>query len=115
MAVSLLSFDAEPIRVVVRKIVKGLLAHFYPAFDYYADRFEILDIHATTLAKGDAEREMNVLREIISKTRGDARGSCNEFRFWYQVDSENHCGVWLLLFYESTFFVVSHQSQQVAV
>ena len=92
----------------VIEIAKGLLSHFYPEVDYFADHFEVLDIHNATLAKGHRDEQLAIVREIASKTPEEVRGNFKEFRFWRFVEPSRRCGVWLLVFYESVTFVVFH-------
>jgi len=105
---SVLVFSAPPSALFpgIIAIVKGLLASLAPEYDYHGDNFEVVDIHSATLAKGDASRQMLVMREMMTKTKGEARGNENEFQFWRRVEDE--IGAWLLAFYGSVFFLVWH-------
>lgn len=39
------------VQLGVQSMVKGLLAHFYPRFDYHAHYFSVMDYHTATLAR----------------------------------------------------------------
>ena len=102
------STSAKEFLDCVADITRGLLANFYPEFDYHGHHFMVLDFHTATLAKGNASQQLKVIREMTSKTEGDHRGNFNEFRFWRQVEPENGRGAWLLVFYEAVAFTVIH-------
>jgi len=105
-SVAVFTISADLIYPGVINIVKGLLTHFYPRYDYSDDDFAVCDIHEATLAKGDAERQTMIINEMVTKTVSDTRGNNNEFRFWRHVESES--GAWLLAFYEGVLFSVLH-------
>jgi hypothetical protein len=94
----------------VADITRGLLANFYPEFDYHGHHFMALDFHSATLAKGDANQQLKLISDMATKTKGDHRGNFNEFCFWRQVDPANEQGGWLLVFYEAVAFSVIHTS-----
>lgn len=106
--VSTFSASSDQIFPGVIRITKGLLAHFYPEYDYARDEFFVLDIHSGTLVKGDTLRQLAIVKALASKAQPDHRGNEAEFKFWRQV--EGNRGIWLLVFYEAMHFVVSHQS-----
>jgi len=108
MAVRAFSTPADEFFDCVEDITRGLLAHFYPEFDYHGHHFMVLDFHSATLAKGDAEQQLKVIREIATKTPEDHRGAFNEFRFWRQVEPAHGQGAWLFVFYEAVAFTVIH-------
>lgn len=113
-AVSVFSIPGgEEIRNCVRDMAKGLLAHFYPQFDYHGHHFACLDIHAATLAKRQASEQLRMVQQIMTSTQGDSRGNNGEFHFWRQVDLETRMGAWLLVFYRALGFVVLHSSNGV--
>jgi len=89
-------------------ITRGLLANFYPEFDYHGHHFMVLDFHTATLAKGDASQQLKVIHEMTTKSKGDRRGNLDAFRFWRQVEPEKGQGAWLLVFYEAVAFSVIH-------
>jgi hypothetical protein len=99
---------AEELYGCASDIAKGLLAHFYPQFDYHSHHFASLDIHAATLAKGQADQQLRKVQQIMAMTQGDSRGNNGEFHFWRQVDLETGRGGWLLIFYGALAFVVLH-------
>jgi hypothetical protein len=101
-------FTVHPNAIIpsVIRITKGLLAHLYPAYDYRADEFTVLDIHSATLLGNDREIQLQMMREIVTKTQVRGVGNHDEFKFWRQVESCR--GVWLLVFYDAVAFVVSH-------
>lgn len=106
--ISTFSTRSDEIFPGVIRITKGLLAHFHPGYDYRKDEFFVLDIHSGTLAKGDALRQIAVVKALVNQTQPDQRGSAAEFRFWRQVEKTK--GMWLLVFYEAMHFVVSHHT-----
>ena len=108
LAVAAFSTPANEFFDCVGDITRGLLAHFYPEVDYHRHHFMVLDFHSATLAKGDAENQLKVIREIATKTPEDHRGALNEFRFWRQVEPQHGHGAWLLVFYEAVAFAVIH-------
>jgi hypothetical protein len=89
-------------------ITRGLLTNFYPEFNYHRHHFTVLDIHSATLAKGDSERQLKVIRELATKTPEDHRGNFNEFRFWRHIEPNRRYGAWLIVFYEALAFSVIH-------
>lgn len=108
MPVAVFSVDGREILDCVADITRGLLKHFYPQFKYHGQDFMVVDIHSATLAKGQREAQLRIISEIVTKTKGDVRGSQNEFRFWRQVDLQREHGAWLLVFYETVAFTVCH-------
>jgi len=92
----------------VADVTRGLLTNFYPDFDYHGHHFMVLDFHSATLAKGDTEQQLRIIRDIATKTPEDHRGNFNEFRFWRQVEPDEQRGAWLLVFYEAVGFTVIH-------
>lgn len=108
LAVKAFSVVADEFFECVSDITRGLLAHFYPGFDYHDHHFMVMDFHSATLARGNADQQLKVIREIATKTPADHRGAFNEFRFWRQVEPERGYGAWLLVFYEAVAFVVIH-------
>lgn len=106
--VAVFSVDGREIFDCVTDITRGLLKHFYPQFEYHGHDFMVVDIHSATLAKGQRDAQLQLISEIVSKTKRDVRGSQNEFCFWRQVDFENGHGAWLLVFYEAVAFTVCH-------
>lgn len=100
--------SGREIHECIADITKGLLAHFYPDFDYHGHHFMVLDFHTATFAKGDTGRQIEVIRDMIARTCGDHRGTFNEFRFWRQVDPKLQSGSWLLMLYEAVMFSVIH-------
>jgi hypothetical protein len=108
MPVVAFSTSAKEFLDCVADITRGLLATFHPEFDYHGHHFMVLDFHSATLAKGGADQQLKVIRDMVTKTKGDHRGNFNEFRFWRQVEPENGRGAWLLVFYEAVAFSVIH-------
>ena len=67
--VSVFTVRSNAIIPSVIRITKGLLAHLYPAYDYRADEFAVLDIHSATLLGNDREIQLQMMREIVTKTQ----------------------------------------------
>jgi hypothetical protein len=108
LPVSVFTVKANDILDAVRDVTKGLLAHFYPTFDYHGSDFMVIDFHSATLAKGNEAAQRNIIEQLVTRTQADVRGHANEFRFWRQVDEQESRGVWLLAFYEAVAFMVGH-------
>jgi hypothetical protein len=100
--------DGKEILDCVADITRGLLKHFYPQFNYHGHDFMVFDIHSATLAKGQSDAQLRLISEMVSKTKEEVRGNQQEFRFWRQVDEQREHGAWLLVFYETVAFTVSH-------
>jgi hypothetical protein len=108
MPVAVFSVDGKEILDCVADITRGLLKHFYPQFNYHGHDFMVVDIHSATLAKGQRDAQLRLISEMVSKTKEEVRGNQQEFRFWRQVDEQREHGAWLLIFYETVAFTVSH-------
>jgi hypothetical protein len=89
--------DERADRYLVR-IVKGLLTHLYPEFDYSAHAFKV--DHLTPSADDIAM--------LFSRFASDERGE-GVFRFFHQVLSDPPMGFWVLVFYDWACFLVVHQ------
>jgi hypothetical protein len=108
MPVAVFSVDGKELLDCMADITRGLLKNFYPQLDYHGHDFMVIDIHSATLAKGQRDAQLHLIREMVAKTVGDFRGSQHEFRFWRQVDEQREHGAWLLVFYETLAFTVCH-------
>ncbi len=104
-----LSTDAAPVVSLVKNMVKGLLYHFHPEFDYRSQRFHAEEVTVAKPRPGVSDLG-NELRAIIMKyCKEDGRGNHSEFRFWRQLELANQHGAWLLLFYNAVAFIVIHE------
>jgi hypothetical protein len=108
MPVAVFTVDGKEILECVADITRGLLRHFYPQFNHQGHDFMVIDIHSATLAKGEKERQLHLISEMVAKTKGESRGNQSEFRFWRQIDEQREHGAWLLVFYETMAFTVCH-------
>ncbi|HTI70377.1 MAG TPA: hypothetical protein VMF06_10450 [Candidatus Limnocylindria bacterium] len=83
------------------RITKGLLANLYPDFDYFNLRFKAEQL--SQFSHHDEEFE-----DIASQFKFSQRGN-GVFRFWHRIPSFKYShGLWILQFYESAMFIVSH-------
>jgi hypothetical protein len=89
--------DERADRYLVR-ITKGLLAHFYPEFDYSTHSFEVDHISPT----------VDNLDMLASNFAYGERGQ-GVFRFFREVVSDPPMGFWVLIFYDWACFLVVHQ------
>jgi hypothetical protein len=108
MSVAAFSVEGKEIFDCATDITRGLLKHFYPEFNYHGHDFLVCDIHSATLAKGERDAQLGLISKMVMGTKGDGRGKKQEFLFWRQVDEQNEYGAWLLVFYETVAFTVSH-------
>lgn len=105
--VSMFTIPSDTIFPGIIRISKGLLTHFYPTYDYREDKFTVLDIHSATLLKDDCSFQLQIIREILTKTELQVRGNHDEFKFWRKIEGSR--GVWLLMFYGAVVFIVMHE------
>ena len=96
-AVAITISDERADRYFVR-IVKGLLTHLYPEFDYSVHAFKV--DHLTPSADDIAM--------LFCRFASDERGE-GVFRFFHQVVSDPPMGFWVLVFYDWACFLVVHQ------
>jgi hypothetical protein len=96
-AVAITIPDERADRYLVR-IVKGLLTHLYPEFDYSSHAF-----HIDHLTPSRDNIEM-LFKRFLYDERGEG-----VFRFFHQVVSDPPIGVWVLVFYDWGCFLVVHQ------
>lgn len=103
------STPAGPVLLTAKNIVKGLLCHFYPEFDYRFQHFDVSEVTAAKMAAGQAEQEKQICTSLTEHTKEDGRGNFEEFSFWRLVEPENQRGIWFLLFYDAAIFIVRHK------
>ena len=96
-AVAITIPDERANRYFVR-IVKGLLTHLYPEFEYSSHAFQI--DHLTPQADD--------IGMLFSRFTYGERGG-GVFRFFHQVVSDPPMGFWVLVFYDWACFLVVHQ------
>jgi hypothetical protein len=108
--VTIFSVPGEELLECAKDIVRGLLTHLYPGFDYFKDVFVAVDVHTATISnpKWDGQRQLNIIRYMMTRTQREIRGSHDEFAFWRQVEPDTHRGAWFLLFYGAMGFFVWH-------
>jgi len=80
------------------RIVKGLLTHFRPEFDYSTHAFKVDHL----MPRADD------IVMLFERFEYDERGE-GVFRFFRGVVSDPPMGMWVLVFYDSACFLVVHQ------
>ena len=96
-AVAITIPDERADRYIVR-IVKGLLTHLYPEFDYSAHAFEVEQVTPSA----------DNIKMLFKLFANDERGE-GVFRFFHQVVSDPPTGFWVLVFYDWACFLVRLQ------
>lgn len=86
------------------RIVKGLLRHYEPRYDYASDSFTVKHLAIS-------QQNLDLLAPFQMKSRFDSRGAGVASYRWI-VDADKHVGLWLITFFESTNALVHHTREK---
>jgi hypothetical protein len=98
-----LAIPIDRANLFLRRITKGLIAHFYPDYDFRNDEFKIFCI-------APIPRHAETIKNLIRFCRYDFRGD-GVFEFWHSITAERNGGCWIYRFYEAAWFVVIHDGR----
>ncbi len=95
--------DRERTERFIIRTTKGLLKHYFPDYDSSQDRWfaHFLGTEVAEVAKYETLRD----RLPCFDRRGDRVVS-----YWFGFLAGGKTGVWLIMFYESVIFMVTHSS-----
>src|SRR5437867_11429962 len=98
---SAFSIPRERVVPFMVRIVKGLLSHYYPQYDYTAATWQVRHVPQT-------EKNLAMLEHVRDLLRYDCRGA-GVFQYRGGLTSDSGAsGIWLLVFYEAIMFLVGH-------
>lgn len=100
LAIDLSDDEIDILNRFLVRVVKGLLRHYYPSYDYRSDEF---DAHPISY---DGEF-LSKLREYKVPFSYDKRG-VDAFQCLRFVHEEEGVGMWILIFFNGSIFWVSH-------
>ena len=95
---------ADRVERFVVRVTKGLLRHYFPDYDYSSATFDVRSIPPTASS-------LALLNDVKERLDYDFRGE-GVFQFRRGLTDTKESGVWLLLFYESTLFLVAHSKNK---
>jgi hypothetical protein len=100
LAIDLSDDEIKMLNSFLVRVVKGLLRHYYPSYDYRSDEFHTHPI-------GYDGKFLDKLREYKVPFSYDKRG-IDAFQCLRFVHEEERIGMWILIFFNGSFFWVSH-------
>lgn len=98
------AIEGLPFRYLATRIVKGLLYELFPGLDYRESHFSAIELSPEATI-----RQLALITAMLSRThlvRGD-----NVFQAWYEVQTDQGRGAWLIVFYECFGFFVLHDER----
>jgi hypothetical protein len=95
------SIDRNRVERFVLRVVKGLLAFYYPDYDYFDDTFELRFLTSTR----DNLDKLDTFKDLL---RYDFRGD-GVISYRFGLADTRRSGIWIILFYGAVLFLVTHE------
>ena len=92
--------DSDRVDRFMVRVVKGLLAYYHSSYDYGDARFDVRLIEPSPA-------NLKFLEELRDRMPYDFRGD-GVFQYRGGLTDSKASGMWLLLFYEASLFLVAH-------
>lgn len=97
-----ITIPKERAKIVLIRITKGLLTHFYPQYNFSKDVFKVACPAPIPEHQENIHSLMRVGKHV---SRGDG-----VFDFWHGFTVEKNGGFWVYFFYQTACCVVTHSS-----